>query len=163
MPAQCFAAAGWLLRETLVWVKDTAVVSNLDYHGRHEPILYGFTPGGPGKLGRGGRHWHGANDGTTVFEYPRPARSADHPTIKPVGLIGAHLANSTAPGETIYDPFAGAGSVLIAAHTLRRACRAMEIEPGYCDVILSRYAAATGEDPQRGDGTKWSELTPPAS
>ena len=148
VPQRAFEGAGWRLRETLIWVKDTMVVSNLDYHGRHEPILYGFTPGGgKGRLGRGGRHWHGDDAQTSVLEIPRPSRAEHHPTMKPVELVRAHLANSTGPGQLVYDPFAGSGPVLIACHILGRTARLLEIEPRFADVICARWQQTAGETP----------------
>src|SRR5205823_13769203 len=70
-----FSAPGWRLRQTLVWVKDAMVLGHGDYHYRHEPILYGYRPGG-GRSGRGFRGWHGGNARDSVFEVPRPRASA---------------------------------------------------------------------------------------
>jgi DNA modification methylase len=138
--------AGWRLHETLVWVKERLVLGHSDYHYRHEPILYGYAPGA-GRPGRGahtGSRWVGGNDQDTVFEFPSPHASREHPTMKPVGLIEAMLVNSTTRRDVVYDPFAGSGSTLIACETLGRQCFAMELDPGYCDVIRQRYADFTG-------------------
>ncbi len=139
--------AGLSVRQNLVWVKGSLVMGRSDYHYRHEPILYGFTPGGQGRLGRGGERWYGDNSQTTVFEFARPPRNAEHPTMKPVALIDAMLKNSLPPGGIVFDPFGGSGSTLIAAHD--RGCRAflVELDPKYADVILHRYEAHTGDTP----------------
>jgi hypothetical protein len=84
--------AGWAVRQNLVWVKDVMVLGHSDYHWRHEPILYGFTAGGEGRKGRGGDRWFGANNATTVLEFPKPSRSSEHPTMKPVELVEACFA-----------------------------------------------------------------------
>jgi DNA modification methylase len=63
--------------------------------------------------------------------------------MKPVELIQGHLANATQRGSIVYDAFAGSGSTLIACEILGRRCRAMEIDPAYCDVIRDRYEAFT--------------------
>ena len=163
--------AGWLFRQQMVWVKDSLVLGQTDYHYRHEPILagvvpgeveedddgepghgpvlYGFTPGGVGRLGRGGPRWYGDNKQTTVFEVPKPPRNPDHPTMKPVALITAMLANSVRPGGLVFEPFAGSGSTLIACHTLGMVGRVVELDPQYADVILRRYQAHTGVLPVR--------------
>ena len=112
-----FRDAGWSHRQNLVWDKGTMVLGRSDYHYRHEPLLYGFTPGGDGRLGRGGDRWYGDNAQTSVFEVPKPGRSADHPTMKPVELIVRCLANSCPPTGLVFEPFGGSGSTLIAAHT----------------------------------------------
>ena len=141
---QSMRASGMIVRQKLVWVKGSQVLGRSDYHYRHEPILYGFTPEGQGRLGRGGERWYGNNSQTTVFEFDRPARNAEHPTMKPVGLIDAMLKNSLPPGGIVFDPFGGSGSTLIAAHNL--SCRAfcVELDPRYADVILHRFQAHTG-------------------
>src|SRR5690606_23566523 len=103
----------------------------LDY----EPIGYGFTGGGSGRLGRGGPHWYGDNKGTTVFEVKRPNASAEHPTMKPTELIEPMLERSCAPGGWVFDGFGGSGSTLIAAHRLSRRALLVELSPAYADVI----------------------------
>lgn len=141
--------AGWLVRQNLIWAKDTMVLGRSDYHYRHEPILYGFTdaPAGSGRLGRGGDRWYGDNAQTTVFEVPKPARNTEHPTSKPVDLITAGLRNSCPPDGIVYEPFGGSGSTLIAAHTTGRSARVVELDPRYADVIARRYQEHTGELP----------------
>ena len=139
--------AGLLVRQNLVWVKNTMVLGRSDYHYRHEPILYGFTPGGEGRLGRGGERWFGDNKQTTVFEVDKPPRNAEHPTMKPVGLIQAMLSNSLRPGGVVFEPFAGSGSTLIAAHGLGARCFGVELDPRYADVILRRFEEHTGVVP----------------
>lgn len=137
-------SAGLLVRQNLVWVKNKMVLGRSDYHYKHEPILYGFTPGGEGRLGRGGQRWFGDNTQTTVFECDKPARNAEHPTMKPVALIDAMLANSLPPGGVVLDPFAGSGSTLIAAHGRGARAFCVELDPRYADVILRRFEAHTG-------------------
>jgi site-specific DNA-methyltransferase (adenine-specific) len=147
--AAAFLNAGWLLRQNLVWVKDSMVLGRSDYHYRHEPILYGFTDptADSGRLGRGGDRWFGDNAQTSVLEVPKPGRSKDHPTMKPVELITRCLSNSCPPGGLVYEPFGGSGSTLIAAHTLARVARAVELDPRYVDVICRRYQEHTGTMP----------------
>jgi DNA modification methylase len=141
---EAFLDAGWRLRQRLIWVKDRMVLGHSDYHFRHEPILYGFKPGG-GRRGRGHLGWHGDNRQDSVLEVPRPAASRDHPTSKPVALVARCLANSSGPGDRVLDAFAGSGPVLIASEQLDRRAFAMELDPSYCDVILHRWETFTGE------------------
>ena len=134
--------AGWRLGQGLVWVKDSIVLGHSDYHYQHEDILFGHKPG-PGRSGRGrhaGTRWYGGNDQSSVLFADRPKRSADHPTSKPVDLLGRLLRNSTRSGDVVLDPFAGSGSTLIACEQLGRCCVAVELDPRYCDVIRRRYA-----------------------
>lgn len=145
------AEAGLQIHKGLVWVKDTMVLGHADYHYRHEPILYGWTPG-EGRSGRGrheGSRWYGDHAQTTVFEIPRPKASRDHPTSKPTALIEAHLANSSLPGAVIYEPFLGSGSTLIACERLGRRCYAIELEPRYVDVAVRRWEEYTGGEATR--------------
>ena len=144
-----FLGAGWSLRQSLVWVKDAMVMGRSDYHYRHEPILYGYKPASAGRLGRGGSGWHGDNRQTSVFEVDRPRSSSEHPTMKPPELIEIALRNSSARGTVVLDPFAGSGSTLIAAERTGRRARLLELDPGYCDVIIARYEALTGAAVER--------------
>jgi DNA modification methylase len=137
-----FCEAGWLLRQTLVWVKDAMVLGRSDYHYAHEQILYGYKPG-PGRLGRGGRGWHGDDSQTTVLEFDRPRASREHPTMKPPELVESCLRNSSRRREAVLDPFAGSGSTLIACERAGRRARLVELDPGYCDVICARYERLT--------------------
>jgi DNA modification methylase len=148
---QAFIRAGWRLHQTLVWAKDRMVLGHADYHYRHEPILYGYKPG-PGRWGRGHQGWQGDNDQDSILEVPRPAASRNHPTAKPVELITRCLANSSAQGEVVLDPFAGSGSTLIAGEEQGRVVRLVEIDPLYCQVILDRWKAFTGKRAVRVDG-----------
>jgi DNA modification methylase len=140
---QAILETGWLLHQSLVWVKQTAVLGHSDYHYQHEDVLYGWKPGS-GRPGRGrhrGSRWYSDNAQTSVFHVDRPARSGEHPTMKPVALVGAMLRNSSRRGDAVLDPFAGSGSTLIACETLGRRCFAVEVDPRYCDVIRQRYEA----------------------
>ncbi len=132
--------AGLEMHQTLVWVKDRFVLGRSDYHARHEPILYGWRPGAA-------HHFIADRTQDTVWECDRPARSAEHPTMKPVALLERAMRNSSRPGETVYDPFAGSGSGLIAAETTDRTAVAMEIDPRYAQVALERWATLTGREP----------------
>ena len=140
---------GWKLRQTLVWVKDGFVLGHADYHYRHEPILFGYLPGGEGRMGRGGTGWFGNDAQDSVFEIPRPKASPDHPTSKPVALIEAMLTNSTRKGDLVVDPFGGSGSTLIACETLGWKARMLELDPRYCGVIVRRWEALTGQMAER--------------
>ena len=139
--------AGLLVRQNLVWVKNTIVMGRSDYHYKHEPILYGFTPGGDGRLGRGGERWFGDNSQATVFQVDKPARNEQHPTMKPVALVAAMLTNSCPRGGVVFDPFAGSGSTLIAAQGLGARAFCVELDPKYADVIARRFEEHTGVVP----------------
>jgi DNA modification methylase len=133
--------AGWPLRQTLVWVKNSIVLGHSDYHYAHEDLLFGAKPGA-GRVGRGrhrGSRWYGGNSESSVLFFDRPTRSELHPTMKPIDLLTRLLRNSSRRGDVVLDPFAGSGSTLIACEQLGRRCFAVEIDPRYCDVIRARY------------------------
>lgn len=85
-----------------------------------------------------------AFDGS-VIRAERPARNAEHPTMKPVALILEMIGNSTRHGDTVLDLFGGSGSTLIACHKSGRVARLMELDARYCDVIVERWQTFTGE------------------
>jgi len=103
-----------------------------DYHWKHEPILYGWKEGRAHK-------WYSDRTQTTVLEFDRPTRSAEHPTMKPLPLIQYLMKNSSKNGDLVLDPFLGSGTTLIAAEQLGRICYGIELDPKYCDVIVDRY------------------------
>jgi DNA modification methylase len=126
-------AAGFAFKSTLVWVKNHFVIGMSDYHFRHELILYGW-------LNNGAHVWNGDRSQDSVFEIDRPHANDLHPTTKPVELIARMVANSSRPGELVFDPFAGSGSTLLAAHQLGRVAFGVEIDPAYVAVELERLS-----------------------
>lgn len=138
--------AGLHWSATVTWVKDSFVLGRSKYHRRYEPIWFGWKKGGTSSFCK-------RRDLDDVWEVPRPKRSEEHPTMKPVELVARAIANSSKPGEVVADLFAGAGSTLMAAEQLGRTCRCMELEPGYCDVICQRWSALTGREAVLADGT----------
>ncbi len=131
-----------IFRQTIIWVKDTFTLGRSDYHYRHEIIFYGWKPGAA-------HHAVPDRKQDTVHEFPRPSRSADHPTMKPIALIGRHIQNSTNPSDLVVDPFGGSGSTLLAAHKTGREAAIIELDPRYADVICRRYQQHSGELPTR--------------
>lgn len=144
--AQSFLDAGWRLHQTLVWDKGTITLGHSDYHYRHEPILFGYTPGG-GRRGRGGTGWYGDNSQTSVFSVPKPSANKQHPTMKPIELIVQCLNNSAPRGGLVLDPFGGSGSTLMACEYTGRKARLIELDPRYVDVICRRWQEFTGAKP----------------
>ena len=131
---QALTAAGFGYHAQLIWVKHQFVIGMADYHHRFEPILYGWLPDAA--------HYF-VKDRTQddVFEVERPQASQFHPTTKPIELIARMIANSSRPGEIVFDPFCGSGSTLLAAHQLERVGYGVELSPAYIAVILERFAA----------------------
>jgi len=139
-----FRTAGWRLAAGLVWVKPVPVFGRSDYHWQHEPIAYGWKPGG--------RHrWFGGRSESTVWQVGRdsglpnsPAHSHLHPAQKPVTLLERAISNSSRPGDRVYDPFLGSGSALIACERLARRCLAVEVEPRFVDTAVRRWERYAG-------------------
>lgn len=137
--------AGLGIRQNLIWVKNSLVMGRSDYHYKHEPILYGFRDGGTGRLGRGSERWFGDNAQTTVLEFDRPTRSADHPTMKPIALVEYCLNNSLPRKGLVLEPFGGSGTTLLACERTGRSGRLIELDPRFCDVIIRRWEEMSGE------------------
>lgn len=137
-------------RQTLVWAKNALVLGRSDYHYRHEAIFYGWVPGAA----------HTAppsRDQDTIWGCKRPTASPDHPTMKPVELVERALLNSSKRGEVVLDPFSGSGTTILACERTNRRGRGIELDPGYCDVILRRWAEASGGVPTL-DGVPFDEV-----
>lgn len=126
-----------VLRQVLVWVKDSMVLGHSEYHYRHEPILFGWIPGGE-------RLRNGDRTKTTVWEFDRPKRSAEHPTMKPVEMWAYAVGQHTRPGDLLLDPFSGSGTTYIACEQTGRKCYGMELDPAYVDVAVKRWEDFTG-------------------
>lgn len=133
-----FINAGFKLAECLIWVKNTFVMGRQDYQWKHEPILYGWK--------EGAAHYF-INDRTqsTILEFDKPTRNAEHPTMKPIDLLVRLIKNSSKENNIILDLFGGSGSTLIAAEQTNRISYLMELDPKYCDVIIKRWEALTGK------------------
>lgn len=153
-------------KHSLVWVKDSLVMGRMDYHYRHEPIYYGWTPDGAlaslndeysqepiyyGWTPGAAHHPVPDRKQDTVWEFPRPKRSAEHPTMKPVALVRKAIANSTDRGGTVLDLFAGSGSTLIASDDEDRVCYAMELDPKYAQTVIARWEDYTGGKAEKVD------------
>ena len=158
--------SGFYLKQCLIWVKDTFVMSRQDYHWQHEPILYGWKPGAAHK-------WFGRrirstvlDDGkdpstlskaelveivaelqemSTIQRADKPHKNDKHPTMKPVPLVAQLMSYSSEPDDIVLDPFCGSGTTLIAAEQLGRYCYAIEKDPRYADVIIDRWEKITGQ------------------
>lgn len=129
--------AGMRIRETLIWSKNTFALGRQDYQWRHEPCLYGWKDGAA-------HSWYSDRKQTTVLEFDKPSRNAEHPTMKPVPLIGYLMGNSSRKNDLVLDLFGGSGTTMMAAEQLGRRSALMELDEHYCDVILTRWENYTG-------------------
>ena len=131
--------AGLSVRHQLVWNKNCATFSlvRLDYDYKHESIMYTWTD----------KH-HNYRQGpfrNTVWDVNKPLHCDLHPTMKPIELLSAMMLDTTKEGDIILDLFGGSGSTMICAEQLERKAYLMEIDPHYCDVIISRWEKFTGK------------------
>jgi DNA modification methylase len=129
--------AGFLLKQTIVWKKNTIVLGRQDYQWQHEPILYGWKDGGS-------HNFYGDRKQTTVWEIDKPSRNAEHPTMKPIELCAKAICNSSKSGDIVTDYFGGSGSTLIACEQTGRVCYTSELDPKYASVIVKRWENLTG-------------------
>ena len=130
--------AGLPMKQSIVWVKHHFVLGRSDFQWKHETLLYGWKPGAAHYFG-------GGRTQTTVWQHKRPIKSLHHPTMKPLPLVEHTLTLSSKEGALVYDGFGGSGTTLLACEQTGRKCRMVEIEPHYCEVILSRWEEITGK------------------
>ena len=131
--------ANWKVRQCLIWNKNTMVMGRQDYQWKHEPCLYGWEDGAS-------HLWASDRKQTTVIDYNKPNRNADHPTMKPVGLFDYQIKNNTKGSDIVLDLFAGSGTTVIACEQNKRKARVMELDEHYCDVIIKRWENLTGKE-----------------
>ena len=162
--------AGGLVRQCIIWVKNSLVLGRQDYQWRHEPCLYGWKEGS-------GHYWEGRRDLSTVFDETRsdwkkmnkdeliaelkrydqevktsiiyedkPARNAEHPTMKPVRLFERLIKISSKEEDIVLDPFGGSGTTIIACAKTNRIARVVEFDPKYADVIRKRWTTWAQEN-----------------
>lgn len=131
-------ANDWRRRAWIIWAKDRFIFSRATQHYRqqHEPCIYASR-------GTKMANWYGPTNECTIWQFDKPQAHEDHPTSKPTALYGRLISNSTSLGGIVAEGFGGSGSVLIAAEQLGRCCRAVELEPSYCQVIIDRWEAFT--------------------
>jgi site-specific DNA-methyltransferase (adenine-specific) len=123
-----------------------------DYQWRHEPCLYGWKDGA-------GHLWASDRKQTTILEFDKPSRNAEHPTMKPVELFEYQMLNNTKGGDIVLDSFGGLGTTLIAAEKNGRIARLMELDPRYCDVIIKRWQEFTGQEATHAEtGKTFAEM-----
>lgn len=134
---RAFADAGFYLSGCCIWKKNSLVLGRSPYQWIHEPVLFGWK--------KSGKHaWYAGRKETTVWEYDKPKKNADHPTMKPIALLAYPIMNSSMTNALVLDPFGGSGSTLIACEQSERTCYTVELDEKYCDVIVKRYIEQVG-------------------
>ncbi len=136
---KAFIDAGFHLAGVCIWAKNSLVLGRSDYQWQHEPVLYGFL--------KNGKHpWYADRKQTTIWNYDKPKRSANHPTSKPLDLLVYPICNSSQENSIVLDTFGGSGSTMMACEQTNRICYMMELDPKYASVILRRYVEDTGDE-----------------
>ena len=134
---KAFFDAGFYLSGTCIWKKQILVLGRSPYQWQHEPCLFGWK--------KNGKHqWYSDRKQTTIWEFDKPNKSDNHPTMKPIPLIAYTIKNSSMSNCIVLDPFGGSGSTLIACEQTNRVCYTIELDEKYCDVIIKRYIEQTG-------------------
>ena len=147
-----FEAAGGHWSTFIVWAKNTFTLGRSDYQRQYEPILYGWKKGVD-------RFWCGARDQGDVWFAKKPRVNDLHPTMKPVELVERAIRNSSKSRDVVLDSFGGSGTTLIAAEKLGRQARLLELDPGFCDVIVKRWQEFTGGTAiLEADGRSFAEI-----
>ena len=134
---RAFKDAGFYLSGCCIWKKNALVLGRSPYQWIHEPCLFGWKA-------KGKHQWYAGRKETTVWEYDKPKKYGDHPTMKPLALLAYPIMNSSMSNTLILDPFGGSGSTLIACEQSDRSCNTIELDEKYCDVIVKRYIEQVG-------------------
>ena len=138
---------GFDLVSLIIWNKPHFAISRGDYHHKHEPLWYAV------RKGQKIRHnWQGRRDQTTVWDIDNALtqgidkeEQTGHGTQKPMECMLRPILNNSAQGQSVYDPFGGSGTTLIACERSKRNCYMMELSPAYVDVIIKRWEKETNQ------------------
>lgn len=134
---RAFADAGFYLSGCCIWKKQSLVLGRSPYQWQHEPCLYGWKK-------KGKHQWYTGRKETTIWEFDKPKKNGDHPTMKPIPLLAYPIMNSSMSNSVVLDPFGGSGSTLIACEQTDRVCYTVELDEKFCDVIVKRYIEQVG-------------------
>ena len=134
---RAFSDAGFYLSGCCIWKKESLVLGRSPYQWKHEPILFGWKK-------KGKHQWYTGRKETTIWEFDKPKKNGDHPTMKPVALLAYPIMNSSMSNTIVLDPFGGSGSTLIACEQSERICYMVELDEKFCDVIVKRYIEQVG-------------------
>ena len=136
---KAFTEAGFYLSGTCIWKKQSLVLGRSPYQWQHEPVLFGWK--------KSGKHaWFSDRKQSTIWEFDKPRKNGEHPTMKPIPLLAYPIVNSSMTGCMVLDPFGGSGSTLIACEQTGRVCRMAELDEKFCDVIVRRFIQQVGTD-----------------
>ena len=134
---KAFSDAGFYLSGTCIWKKQSLVLGRSPYQWQHEPVLFGWKK-------KGKHQWYTGRKESTIWEFDKPKKNGDHPTMKPIPLLAYPIMNSSMSNTVVLDPFGGSGSTLIACEQTDRICCTVELDEKFCDVIVKRYIEQVG-------------------
>ena len=134
---KAFSDAGFYLSGTCIWKKQSLVLGRSPYQWQHEPVLFGWK-------NKGKHQWYTGRKESTIWEFDKPKKNGDHPTMKPIPLLAYPIMNSSMSNTVVLDPFGGSGSTLIACEQTDRICCTVELDEKFCDVIVKRYIEQVG-------------------
>ena len=134
---KAFSDAGFYLSGTCIWKKQSIVLGRSPYQWQHEPVLFGWKKKGKHK-------WYTGRKESTIWEFDKPKKNGEHPTMKPIPLLAYPIMNSSLTNSVVLDPFGGSGSTLIACEQSDRICCTVELDEKFCDVIVNRYIELVG-------------------
>jgi DNA modification methylase len=137
--AESLLATDFEIRAQIVWNKSVHVIGRGHYHPKHEPCWYAVRKGGTG-------HWQGSRKESTVWDIEHRRSETGHGTQKPIDAMRRPIVNNSEAGDRVYEPFSGSGTTIMAAHLTGRICHAIELNPEYVDVGVTRWQLYTGED-----------------
>ena len=175
--AASLEACRLLPRAQIIWVKTRMALGRGHFHWQHEPAFFAVREGErlevepeeafeqdhataayvvrKGKTAR----WRGGRKQTTVWFIEHLKNDTGHGTQKPVECMKRPIENNSAPGESVYEPFSGSGTTIIAGEMTGRAVLAIELDPGYVDVAVKRWQDFTGKAAiLDGDGRTFDQL-----
>ncbi len=137
--ADSLAACDFELRSQIIWAKNSHAISRGHYHWQHEPCWYAVKKGGTG-------HWVGDRSQMTLWKIDKPMKSeTGHSTQKPVECMKRPIENNSSPGQAVYEPFSGSGTTIIAGEMTGRCVYAIELNPAYVDVAVTRWQNFAGQ------------------
>lgn len=153
---KAFKDAGFYLSGTCIWKKQSLVLGRSPYQWQHEPVLFGWKK-------KGKHQWYTGRKESTIWEFDKPKKNGDHPTMKPIPLLAYPIMNSSMSNCIVLDPFGGSGSTLIACEQTDRIARTIELDEKFCDVIIKRYIEQVGTSDgvsvtRAGVALKYSEV-----
>ena len=136
---KAFEEAGFYLSGTCIWKKQSIVLGRSPYQWQHEPVLFGWKK-------KGKHQWYTGRKESTIWEFDKPKKNGEHPTMKPIPLLAYPIVNSSMSNSIVLDAFGGSGSTLIACEQSDRICYTVELDEKFCDVIVKRYIEQVGTD-----------------